>query len=132
MWFGAMILIPFVEVLGDVIAPPDNYPAAMAAYMNEQIPKDALVETWEPEMGFLTDHNYHFPPQLLLDTAVGYAWRGGPPPSASYDFLSPVPPDYVLAGKFSTSVDMYPQEVLDSQYTWVTSIGDYRLYALNK
>lgn len=128
IWFAAMIFVPLVEVIGDVASPPFNSPAAMAVFMNEQVPQDALVETWEPEMGFLTNHNYHFPPQLLLDTAVGYAWRGGPAPSESYHFIDPALPDYVLVGKFSRAVDLYPLEVLDAYYSQVTSIGDYTLY----
>jgi len=78
---------PLLQSLSHVIFPPDNAPLVMAKYMDDNIPKDALIETWEPEMGFLTDHNYHYPPQILLDTAVGFKWRGGPAPSENMILL---------------------------------------------
>lgn len=102
----------------------------MAAYLDENIPQNALIETWEPEMGFLTNHNYHFPPQLLLNTAVGYIWTGGPPPSQSYDFMKPTPPEYVLVGEFSRWVNLYSPEILSKDYTLVKQIGSYDLYKL--
>jgi hypothetical protein len=96
------------------------------------VDKKALVETWEPEMGFLTDHNYHFPPPALLYKAVSNIWMGKPPPSDDYDFVQKNLPDYVLLGEFSRFVQLYPQNILDSQYTLVTTIGAYDLYARNQ
>jgi hypothetical protein len=102
----------------------------MAAYLNEHVPTDALIETWEPEMGFLTDHNYHFPPQLLLNTAVGYIWLGKSSPTQEYTFVQDEAPNYVLVGGFSSWVGLYPQGWLAAHYTQVTRIGAFELYQL--
>ncbi|NLE45692.1 MAG: glycosyl transferase [Chloroflexi bacterium] len=130
IWLAAMILLPLGQTVRDIVAPPFNAPAAMAAYLDENVPRDALIETWEPEMGFLTDHNYHFPPPLLLNTAVGYVWLGGSPPSQEYDFVEAHHPDWVLVGEFSRWVDVYPRDTLQTDYRLVTSIGAYELYGL--
>jgi len=130
VWLIAMIGVPLVQNLKNIVLPEFNAPVAIAKYMDENIPKDALIETWEPEMGFLTDHNYHYPPQILLDSAVGFIWRGGPPPAEKYDFSASGFPEYVLVGKFSSWVQLYPTEVLDQHYTRVYETGPYMLYKL--
>lgn len=131
VWLAAMILVPLAQNLKDIVRPPFNAPAAMAAYMNANVDKSALVETWEPEMGFLTDHNYHFPPPQLLYVANSYIWLGKTPPSAQYDFVQKNLPDYVLVGAFSSWVQLYPMDFLATHYKLVTSIGGYELYARN-
>jgi hypothetical protein len=129
-WLAVMIIVPFGQTVHHLVAPDFNGPAAMAAYMNEHVAPDALVETWEPEMGFLTDHNYHFPPPLLLNNAVAHIWLEGPSPAEKYDFVQANHPEYVLVGAFSRWVSLYPTDVLSNQYELVTSIGAYELYAL--
>ena len=62
-------------------------PQQMAAYLNRTLPTSAIIETWEPELGLLTDHRYHYPPPSLLDQAVRHQWLGGPP-LTSYDPLA--------------------------------------------
>ena len=127
-WLALMIVIPLAQNTLNIVRPPFNAPEAMAAYMDQHIDKKALVETWEPEMGFLTNHNYHFPTPALLYKAVSYIWLGKTPPSAEYNFVQTNQPDYVLVGGFSRWVELYPQDVLASQYTLETTIGGYDLY----
>jgi hypothetical protein len=124
-----MIVAPLAQTARQIVRPPFDAPAAMAAYMNANVPTEALVETWEPEMGFLTDHNYHYPEQIRLNTAVKYIWQGGPPPAQGYEFVQTQLPDYILVGAFAKWVEMYPPVVLTA-YTLQTTIGAYELYAL--
>lgn len=111
-----------------VLFPPPNHAQAMAMYLDRHVPRTALVETWEPEMGFLTDHRYHYPPPALLIDAVAFIWTGGPPLAARYDFLDDAHPDYVLEGEFARWVKLYPDAVLEQGYRLETEIGAYRLY----
>jgi uncharacterized membrane protein YGL010W len=127
-WLAVMIVVPLAQSVLPILRPSFNGPAAMAEYMNVNVSRDVVVETWEPEMGFLTDHNYHFPPSGLLNRAVGYIWLGGTPPAAEYNFADG-DPDYVLVGEFSRWVNIYPQEQLDAAYDLVTTAGNYSLYA---
>jgi 4-amino-4-deoxy-L-arabinose transferase-like glycosyltransferase len=129
-WLVVMIALPLGQAVQEVVSPTFNAPIAMAAYLDEQIPREALIETWEPEMGFLTDHNYHFPPPLLLNDAVSHIWLGGPPPAQHYDFVQTEHPDYVLVGEFARWVNLYPADMLEARYRLVTSIGAYELYVL--
>jgi 4-amino-4-deoxy-L-arabinose transferase-like glycosyltransferase len=128
LWAVFAIIGPVALTAREIIQPPANAPRAMADYMNAHVPPTDVVETWEPEMGFLTDHNYHFPPQILLNTAVKYIWQNGAPPAAEYDFVQTASPRYVLVGNFSRWVQLYP-EALSADYHLETEIGGYQLYA---
>jgi len=127
---AVMILLPLAQTARSIIAPPFDGPDAMAAYLNQNVPTNAIIETWEPEMGFLTNHNYHFPPAALLNNAVAYIWLNGQPPAQLYDFTKPVPPPYVLVGTFGRWVGLYPEQQLTTRYQLLTRIGDYELYEL--
>ena len=132
IWLAAMIVVPLGQTLKQIVAPPFNAPAAMAAYLDAHVPTQTLIETWEPEMGFLTDHQYHYPPQLLLNTAVGHIWLGKPSPADDYTYVQDESPEYVLIGGFSSWVGLYPRDWLAEHYTLVTQIGAYELYQHNK
>lgn len=130
-WLVVLIVLPLGVTARKVLFPEFNAPRAMSDYLNENVSETALIETWEPELGFLTDHNYHYPPPLLLNNAVGHIWQGGPSPAAEYDFVQTEQPDYVLVGEFSRWVQLYPVDFLAEHYTLVTSIGAYDLYQRN-
>lgn len=131
LWLAVMILLPLAQTTKAIVFPPFNAPAAMAEYMNQNVPKDKIVETWEPEMAFLTDHNYHFPPAGLLNTAVGFIWLGKASPAASYHYVQENHPPYILVGGFASWVQLYPQDVLSKDYHRLVNIGGYNLYQLN-
>jgi hypothetical protein len=101
----------------------------MASYLQEHVPTDALIETYESEVGFLTDHNYHYPPGIVRNQATAHGLFGAPP--AEYDFVKTEQPDYVLVGPVSLFEELYPDEVLTPHYELVTSIGYYQLYAFS-
>ena len=131
MWV-ALIVVPSIAVTArPIIMPPVNAPAAMAAYLSREISTTPVIETWEPELGFLTSHNYHYPPTGTLNVAVRYIWSGGPAPSQHYHPLEIEQPPYVVVGSFARWVDLYPADVLERDYRHVTSIGAYDLYARN-
>lgn len=129
---AVMVALPLAQTTAEVVFPQFNAPKAMAAYLDQNVPTTALIETWEPEMGFLTDHKYHFPPQAALYQAVSYIWLGKTPPSENYHYVWDNSPEYVLVGGFARWVNMYPQDQLTAHYSLVTTIGSYELYALNK
>lgn len=132
LWCAFMIVVPLGQTTLKVAKPRTNTPQEMANFMESNVALDSLVETWEPEMGFLTDHNYHYPPQILLNSATASIWTGGDPVSDKYDFVQTQSPDYVLIGEFARWVNIYPLDTILSQYEQVTTIGAYELYRLKK
>ncbi|MBC7227808.1 MAG: glycosyltransferase family 39 protein [Thermoflexales bacterium] len=132
-----MIVRPLLYTVRQVVLPPPNIPVKMAAYLEQHVPHDALIETFEPEMGFLTDHNYHFAPTIILQQAVRHVWLGGPPPSEGYDFVQKEHPDYVLVGPFAHWIDLYPEDMLTEHYRLVARFEhswplEYELYETNE
>lgn len=127
-WAALIILVPLSQTVGEIVSPPAQTPVAMARYIDEHVPASATIETWEPEIGFLSDHRFHYPPPSMLNKAVAHIWLGGPPPSQSYSFLEEANPEYVLIGKFAKWVDVYRADTIDDQYRQLEEIGDYDLY----
>jgi 4-amino-4-deoxy-L-arabinose transferase-like glycosyltransferase len=130
-WMAAMIALPLAQTVQQVVSPPSNTPAAIAAYIQANVPRQEIIETWEPEVGFLTNNTFHYPPQSLLNKADAYVWLNGPPPSSSYNYLETQAPPYVLVGAFARWVNLYSPDVLARQYHLLKSIGGYDLYARN-
>jgi hypothetical protein len=123
------ILAPLAFDLRDVLRPPPSAAAGMAQLLNKAVPQDAIIETYDPEMGFLTDHRYHYPPPTLLIRAVAFQWSGGRPPAEAYDFRTgnTEPPPYVLEGPFGKYVGLYPESRLNG-YTLKATSGSYSLF----
>lgn len=125
---AVIVALPLARRTASIVRPPENFPRLAAAYLERHVPHDQLVETWEPELGFLTDHRYHYPPPALLIDAVAHRFAGGPSPSASYDFRTGGLPDYVVRGEFATWVDAYPEARLQGAYDLTATIGPYSIY----
>jgi hypothetical protein len=124
---AAMIVWPGARLVTQIADSTVDDSALMARYLQEQVATDALIETWEPQMGFLTDHNYHYPPQLLLNRAVRQEWLKETPVAELYDFEE-YSPQFVLVGEFSRWINVYPVERLENHYELITTVGQYELY----
>jgi hypothetical protein len=122
-YLALAILLP-LGLTTRVILSPRDAAQRMAAFMNQNVPLDLVVETWEPELGVLTDHTYHYVPTELLDPAVRREWLGGPP--IAYDGLDMRPP-YVLQGPFGSYTQIYSPETLASDYQVIYTAEPYVL-----
>jgi hypothetical protein len=122
-----LVLAPAARLGQRIATVPVDPAKEMALQIDQMVEPNALVETWEPQMGFLTDHRYHYPPQLLLNRAVRQVWLGETPVSELYDFRE-LQPDYVLVGEFGRWVGIYPEERL-GDFEEVASSGPYQLFA---
>jgi len=128
LWLLAIIMIPLAKTVLEIAAPGPAYAQQMSAYLDANVAQDAVIETWDPEMGFLTDHNYHYPPNALLAVAVDQVYYGGEPVKNRYDFVQTEHPDYLLAGEFSKWTEIYPLGELTDEYKLVQTFGDYDLF----
>jgi hypothetical protein len=123
--YAVLIIALPLALSASAIARPDDSAQRFAAYMDANVPRDAIVETWEPELGLLTDHRYHYPPIALLDTAVRHQWLGGPPPV--YDGLRAAPA-YIVVGGFGAYTGIYAPDALARDYVEQQQIGPYVLF----
>lgn len=126
--FLAIILIrPFYGRVTEVIGPADQSSVGMAKYIQENLPPDAVIETYEPEVCFLSGHPCHLPPSKIMNAAIRYVWYNAAPLSEQYDFLELAPP-FLLIGEFGHWVDIYDEDTVHKFYVLEISIGDYDLY----
>jgi 4-amino-4-deoxy-L-arabinose transferase-like glycosyltransferase len=105
-------------------------PQQMAAYLNRSVPTSAIIETWEPELGFLTDHRYHYPQPALLDRAVRHQWLGGPS-LTTYDPLAGGA-QYLIIGPFARYSGVYDEAAIAARFQRIATIGDYVLFQLQE
>ena len=122
------LLGPGVRTWRQITVPAEDHVGDLARWLNQAVPRGELIETWEPELGFLTDHRYHFPPAALLIDSVAYAWNDGPKPSAKYDFVNGGVPDLVIEGPFSRWTLVYQTEALRQHCQRAVEFGPYFVY----
>lgn len=127
-WLAAMVLIPLAKTVSDIALPGPAYAKQMSDFLNANVPVNVVIETWDPEMGFLTDHNYHYPPNALLAIAVNQLYHGGELVQNHYDYLQQEKPEYLLLGEFSKWTDIYPINYVQENYQWIQTFGEYDLY----
>lgn len=104
-----------------------NYAYQVADYVRQHIPTDAVIETWDKELSILTDHIYHYPPQLVEIELGKDKWRGGKSIAGTYNFRDYVDADYVIVGPFSQFAGVYTPEILKG-YDLIQTIGYYEIY----
>jgi 4-amino-4-deoxy-L-arabinose transferase-like glycosyltransferase len=126
-WAVVMIAFPLVNEVQSVRQQGSGDAYAVADWLNANVPPDVIIETWEQELAVLTDHNYHYPPQITLAHSVAETWEGGPPVSQFYDFRDYVDPAYVVFGPFQYYTGLYlPERMTD--YELAATIGTYEIY----
>jgi hypothetical protein len=122
-----MTALPLFLQVTNVLRQGSDDVYQVASYLDENIPQDSLIETWEQNLSVLTDHNYHYPPQIVLAWSVDEVWHGGQPPNELYDFREYVDADYVIVGAFAKYTGIYPLERLED-YDLVHTQGAYDVY----
>ena len=119
------------EVMKEIFRAPDDNAYQMAAYIDTHIEEEAVIETWEWEIAFLTHgQTYHHPPTELLNVLIAHANLGMPYDPRGYKFQQ-YTPTYILVGLFAKWTGSYPADFLDQHCTLVTSVGWYDLYEIN-
>jgi 4-amino-4-deoxy-L-arabinose transferase-like glycosyltransferase len=99
----------------------------MARYLDERVPSDALVETWEWELSFLGEGRFHLPPFEVTDDVIRQEQFGTEPAGGAYS-LEAVRPEYVVEGPWSFDVGLY-EDYIEERCALETHVGPYDLYA---
>jgi len=129
---GLMILYPFQSIVRLNVLHQDHTPYQVAAFLNERVDPDSIVETWERELGVLTDHRYHFPDQALLARTHAAIYRGGLYDYAlGADYFQRYRPSYLVVGWFARWTGIYDANFLAEHGELLTTIGEYEIYELH-
>lgn len=116
--------------------PPQYYaPQEITDYLNQYIEKDKVIETWERELGVLTEHNYHYPDQVMLAQVHSRLYRGGNDMySLGDEYFAQVHPDYLIIGWYSRLNNIYNMDTVEKHGDKIASFGSgewrYDVYKL--
>jgi 4-amino-4-deoxy-L-arabinose transferase-like glycosyltransferase len=116
----------FITQFKNIIAPPDVSLQRFAAYIEENIGQEALIESWEWEIDPLTTLNFHHPTNDWVDKMTLYL-TFGEKVDPVYDF-SKYGPDYLIDGPFSKSTDFYTSQLKKGCCELIISIEPFDLY----
>ena len=100
---------------------------AVAAYIDQRVPAQAVVETWEWELTALSAHTaYHLPHQRYLFEAVRQFSRGQAF-NLKYDVLQ-ADPQYLVVGAFGVWTNLYPDAEIAAHFMPEARFGTYTIY----
>jgi hypothetical protein len=129
-----MVLVvgsPLVLETQKIVSTPDRSPQQLAAYLDANVPPTSVIETWEPELGFLSNHAFHYPPTGWLDRAVRAQWLASAGPRQEYDPIEAAHPDLLVVGRFGKYTGVYTTLVEQLGTGPVASFGEYDVYRLH-
>ncbi len=126
-WLVVVILLPGYTQANAVRSEGSTDAYLTADYVNSNIPADSIIETWEQELGVLSNNRFHYPPQIILAKSVAAQWFGEAPASDSYDFRDDSDAAYVIIGPFAKYTNIYPDDRL-TDYQLIETIGAYDIY----
>ena len=100
----------------------------MADYIRQEIPQDAVIESWAWELDALSGHwQYHHPHQRYLFQAIRQFSHHQQAFDLNYNLLQ-ADPDYLITDGSSTWTGIYSDAVVTANFVELTEIGVYRIY----
>ncbi len=131
----AAVLLMFALIFGSgiltnaasVVRARDYSPQDFSRLVNDTVPADAVVESFEWEIDFLSDRRFHHPPSRLMNNGNAVAFL-----DASTDTLQwyrvPSSSTYLVDGPYSKVSRIYEATLAEKSFVRVASVGEYDLY----
>jgi len=119
-------------------SPPQlQSPHQLAAFLDEAIETNSVIETWERELDILTSHLYHYPDQSLLAQTHAAVYHNGPRDYAlGAEYLEAAHASYVIIGWYSRLNGVYDIDFIEEHSDLITTIGQqdwrYDVYRLHQ
>jgi 4-amino-4-deoxy-L-arabinose transferase-like glycosyltransferase len=110
----------------------------IASVLNEIVDEDAVIETWERELGILTGHYYHYPAQTKLVQTHPAVFRQelGEDYSLGESYMQSVGATYLVIGWFGRWTGIYNEDFLSDHGELVATVGvgdwRYEVYELKE
>jgi len=128
----AIVSLAFIAILVNICpiwgSKQDRKAQQAADYISAEIPRDAVIESWEWELDALSAHwEYHHPHERYLSLAIRQVFHEQKPFDLEYDLLQ-ADPDYLVTGPFSDWTRIYEPELIEASFVKVTEIGVYQIY----
>lgn len=106
----------------------DDSAQRTANFIRNQVPRNAVVETWEWELSAISDHwEFHHPSETNNFEAIHQIFYRKVNPQLNYDELQ-ANPDYLIEGTMSDFAGVYDKEMLSTHFRPLMEFGSYRIY----
>jgi 4-amino-4-deoxy-L-arabinose transferase-like glycosyltransferase len=125
-----LLLSGVIPMVKQIIQSPDCGLQELVGYLNIHIPADAVIESWEWEADFLTDHTYHHPSYKVTNLVTESIWYGASSSPLMYDPMT-FRPAYLIVGSFARWTGIYSEDLVEQRFTLIKSFGEYDLYEVN-
>jgi 4-amino-4-deoxy-L-arabinose transferase-like glycosyltransferase len=100
----------------------------VAEFLNTQTPTDSIIETYDSEVHFLLNRQYHFPPDRVHLDLIRRAMIGHKKKVAiDYDPLL-ANPDYLVVGDFIKGLRLYDPVLHTGTFHLIQSFNQYDIY----
>ena len=125
------LLLPFtLSYLYNLYAKPGVSVAEVTHYIENTTDEDVLVETYESELYFLLDRDYHYPPDETDVQIISKVFLNNEE-TYKYDPLE-VDPDLLVIGQFADLSRIYDQVLSSGEFRLIKSFPGYELYTRTK
>ena len=106
----------------------DNSAQLTANFIRTEVPRSAVIETWEWELDAMSGHwEIHHPSEADDFEAIRQIFYEKKKPKLNYDELQ-ANPDYLIVGTMSDFTGVYDEETLNKHFQLVVQFGSYRVY----
>jgi hypothetical protein len=131
VWLAVLILVvtlplSMVNLTRYYLLYSDDAAQQTAAYFNTQSAPDTRIETYESELHFLLNRNYHWPPDqthVELNKRSLLGWKT----TVDYDPLA-ADPEYLVVGIYARENGLYKPVIAAGHFRLLQQIGVYDLY----
>lgn len=131
----SLTLFQFQEIVSDSVLNVEGH--YIASVLNEVVGEDAVIETWERELGILTSHEYHYPAQTKLVQTHDAVFRqnAGDDYSLGLEYMQAAGASYLVVGWFGRWTGIYNEDFLAEYGELVATVGTdewrYEVYELH-
>lgn len=108
------------------LRPADTSAQDFAQYLSDHIPTNDVIESWEWQLGLLTEHNYHYPDNIWVDRYTAHLFAAEPL-SDRYN-LATARAQYLIDGPFSKFTGIYAEDLANGCCELLVRRGAYDLY----
>jgi hypothetical protein len=128
--FTIAVVLGLGENVKRITAAPDTTLQRFAEYLSQNVPSDAVVESWEWQIDPLVDLTFHHPTNGWVDRMTLYL-TFGETPRESYDVWRQRP-EYILVGSFSEDTNLYTHVLESGCCKMIYADDPYYLYLVNQ
>jgi 4-amino-4-deoxy-L-arabinose transferase-like glycosyltransferase len=121
---GLAVIVPLQSKIRTDVLEADRASQEVVAFIAQTVEPGALIETWERELGIMTDRQYHYPDQSMLAKTHLAIYRNGPRDYAlGAAYFQQHQPQYLVVGWFGRWLGIYDKAYIQEHGEWLASFG---------